>query len=160
MPMPVDFAILALLCEHEGETQLLFELRAQNLRNQPGEVCFPGGRIDPGETAQEAALRECFEETGLRSEKIGPLQALPPVVDRFGRPIAPFWARVQDFCFAELSPNRAEVAELFLIPLRILRAQKNEDSYNAVYEHAGKTVWGLTARTVHRLLQLLCKEGL
>ena len=53
-----EFAVLAPLVRVDGETHLLFEVRALHMRRQPGEVCFPGGQIEEGETPLEAAVRE------------------------------------------------------------------------------------------------------
>ena len=52
------YAVLVPLVEHDGELSVLYEVRAATLRRQPGEVCFPGGRMEPGETPEVSALRE------------------------------------------------------------------------------------------------------
>ena len=58
MDAAVKFAVLVPLVEANGELHLLYEVRAATLQRQPGEVCFPGGRIEEGETAVQCALRE------------------------------------------------------------------------------------------------------
>ena len=60
-----SMAVLLPLAEGPEGWQVLFEVRAAGI-SQPGEVCFPGGRIEPGETPEEAALRECREELDIR----------------------------------------------------------------------------------------------
>ena len=65
-----DFAVMAPLVRVGGETHLLFEVRALHMRRQPGEVCFPGGRIEPGEEPVECAVRETTEELGIGRERI------------------------------------------------------------------------------------------
>ena len=65
-----DCAVLIPLIEKEGELHILFERRSSRMKTQPGDVCFPGGRMDPGETPQECALRETEEEIGISQEKI------------------------------------------------------------------------------------------
>lgn len=184
------FAILALLCEREGELHVLFESRAETLRGQPGETCFPGGRIEAGETALCAALRETFEEIGIPAEDIVPLGPLDLIVDISNRVIFPFLGYVTEEGLAKLLPNTDEVKEVFFIPLRHLCEQKpyvyvapvqvqvGEDfpyekigmgeDYRwrggvvdvPVYEYAGKTVWGLTARALRTLLLRLKEAGL
>jgi hypothetical protein len=60
-----DAAGLLLLYPHDGDWQLLLTLRASALRHHTGQVSLPGGRVDPGETLEQAALREAFEEVGI-----------------------------------------------------------------------------------------------
>lgn len=184
------FAVLLLLCEHEGELQLLFELRADTLRGQPGETCFPGGRIEPGETPEVAALRETFEEVGIPTEEIMLLSPLDIVVDISNRVIYPFLGYVAKESLRKLCLNPDEVKGVFFIPLRYLRKQEPYN-YSApvsmeigedfpyekigissdypwrtglldvpVYNYQGKRVWGLTARMLRWFLRLLDEEGL
>lgn len=71
-------AVLMLFSEHdEGGGELLLTERAHHMRSHPGQVSFPGGRIDPGETAEEAALREAYEEVGLDPDSVHIFGALP-----------------------------------------------------------------------------------
>ena len=62
-------AVLMLFGEGEHGGELLLTERAHHMRSHPGQVSFPGGSIDPGETPVEAALREAQEETGRRSRR-------------------------------------------------------------------------------------------
>ncbi|MBR3260464.1 MAG: CoA pyrophosphatase, partial [Firmicutes bacterium] len=64
-----EFAVLIPLIEEDGEVKLLFEVRSKDIR-QPGDVCFPGGKIEEGESETEAALREMAEETGVGPEYV------------------------------------------------------------------------------------------
>ncbi|MDG2702973.1 CoA pyrophosphatase, partial [Vibrio parahaemolyticus] len=57
-------AVLVPLVQVDGEWHVLFEVRSLTMRKQPGDISFPGGKLDGGETAQEAALRETYEELG------------------------------------------------------------------------------------------------
>ena len=56
---------------------LLLTERAHDMRSHPGQVSFPGGSIDPGETPRQAALREAEEETGLRADGVEVFAELP-----------------------------------------------------------------------------------
>lgn len=60
MPNTREHAVILPVIEKAEDLHILFEVRSQRMRRQPGEVCFPGGKIDSGETPQEAALREMW----------------------------------------------------------------------------------------------------
>ena len=64
-----NYAVLCPFVERNGEPHVLLEVRAKELR-QGGEVCFPGGAMEAGETAAECALRETEEELGIPHERI------------------------------------------------------------------------------------------
>jgi 8-oxo-dGTP pyrophosphatase MutT (NUDIX family) len=100
---------------------LILTRRAATLSSHPGQWALPGGRIDAGETPQEAALRELEEEVGLRLERAEVLGLLDDYVTRSGFVITPVvvWAGAA----ATLTPNVAEVASIHRIPLQeFLRA--------------------------------------
>ncbi|MGL5826509.1 MAG: NUDIX hydrolase [Nocardioides sp.] len=70
-------AVLMLFGDGPGGPDLLFTERAQHLRSHPGQVSFPGGSIDVGETPRQAALRETWEETGVDPDAVAVLGDLP-----------------------------------------------------------------------------------
>ncbi|MBV9831649.1 MAG: CoA pyrophosphatase [Marmoricola sp.] len=70
-------AVLMLFGEDDHGPDLLLTERAHDLRSHPGQVSFPGGSIDPGESPVAAALREAEEETGLRPEGVDVFASLP-----------------------------------------------------------------------------------
>ncbi len=78
----------------EGPDLLLTE-RSHTMRSHPGQVSFPGGRLDPGETAEEAALREAWEETGLDPTGVDVVGRLPALWIPFSNhavvPIIAWW---------------------------------------------------------------------
>ena len=63
-----QYAVLVPLVEREGKLHILYEVRSQDMRRQPGEVCFPGGRIEGDETPEACAIRETEEELGIPAE--------------------------------------------------------------------------------------------
>ncbi len=184
------FAVLVLLCEYEGKLCFLFELRADTLKGQPGEACFPGGRIESGESALDAALREGFEEVGLTAEDIQILAPLDFMVDISNRVIHPFLGYVSAEHLQHIRSNPDEVKELFFLPLHYLR-EGQFDVYQVpvhmeihadfpfervgvtadyafrkgkidvpIYEYEGKTVWGLSGRLLREVLWRLEEVGL
>ena len=66
-----EFAVLVPLVEGPEGLSLLYEVRPAKLHHHSGEVCFPGGRMEPGETPRQCALRETREELGIPAERIG-----------------------------------------------------------------------------------------
>lgn len=62
-----NYAVLLPIIEQHNEPHILFEVRAYELRRQPGEICFPGGRVDQSDaTEKETAIRETIEEPELQ----------------------------------------------------------------------------------------------
>ena len=128
------YAVLVPLVEHRGELHLLYEVRARTLRRQPGEVCFPGGRMEPGETAEECALRETWEELGIPSEQIRLLGRLDFIAHRASFLMQPVLGVVDSGALTpHLRPNPAEVEEYFLVPLsHLLETEPVEYTYELI----------------------------
>lgn len=110
-------AVLVPIVKKEGIPHILFEVRASSLHRQPGEVCFPGGKVELSEMSQpqETAIRESVEELGIRREQVvlvGPLdyQITPP-----GTLIYPYLGIIEDAGI--IKPNHYEVASTFLAPV-------------------------------------------
>lgn len=119
-PEGIRHAAVALaLIDHEGAPHVLLIKRVRRGRN-PGQWALPGGRVDPGETSAEAALRELREETGIACRPQGVLGRLDDIGTGSGHVITP-WVVV---CppDAVMRRNPAEVDSLHLIPLRSLVA--------------------------------------
>ena len=120
-------AVIIPLLEKDEEMHILFEERAHTLEFQPGDVCFPGGRIEEGEIPVEAAKREFFEELysdtpfseELADSSIEILTALTPLIGPTGAPIYPFVALVKNDRF---SYSGDEVERIFTYSVSYLKA--------------------------------------
>lgn len=104
-----------LLSDEEGRACFLITRRAATLRKHTGQWALPGGRLDAGETAEDAALRELREEVGLSLDETTVLGLLDDYGTRSGFIITPVvvWGGL----VGELTPNPAEVAKIFRVPL-------------------------------------------
>jgi 8-oxo-dGTP pyrophosphatase MutT (NUDIX family) len=101
-----------------GRASFVITLRASTLRNHAGQYALPGGRIDAGETPEQAALRELDEEVGLRLGPEAVVGRLDDFATRSGfaiTPIVTWGGRALD-----LAPNPSEVADARAIPLDVL----------------------------------------
>jgi mutator protein MutT len=109
---------VAIVAADGGRAGFVLTLRASTLRNHAGQYALPGGRIDQGETPEEAALRELKEEVGLTLEPASVLGRLDDFATRSGFAITPVvtWGGSA----AELEANPDEVAEARAIPLAVL----------------------------------------
>ena len=90
-------AVLIPIVTVAGEPSVLLEVRAKTLEVQPGEVCLPGGAIEPGETPQQAAVRETCEELCVSAEQIAVVGAMGPQPGPGGRPLHVFVGTLRDY---------------------------------------------------------------
>jgi 8-oxo-dGTP pyrophosphatase MutT (NUDIX family) len=160
-------AVLVLLADdHDGRAGVLLTRRSTALRNHSGEISFPGGRLDPGESEGDAALREANEEVGLDPaavDVVGELDHLATVVSRSH--IVPVVARTATQL--ELAPASPEVERVLWVPLADF---SRADTYRAerwsvpwaaherllyFFELDDETVWGATARILVDLFRRL-----
>lgn len=162
-------AVLAALWEEDGEARVLLTRRTAWLRSHSGQVAFPGGRVEPGETLVEAALREAQEEVGLDPstvEVIGQLSRMHTISSGAG--IFPFVGVLPGR--PQVEPNPDEVDRVFDVALGELMAEGvfHEEIWGIpsdsglgterpiyFFDVAGETVWGATARMLYELLLLL-----
>jgi 8-oxo-dGTP pyrophosphatase MutT (NUDIX family) len=158
-------AVLVGLVEREAGLQVLLTRRADTLRNHTGQVAFPGGRSDPGETPWETALREAQEEIGLDPSLVELAGLSTPYrTAGTGFQIMP----VVGFVSPDLAlkPNPGEVAEIFEAPFSFLMnpgsfelqarqtpAGDRRQFYAATWE--GQYIWGATAGMIRALYDRL-----
>ena len=149
-----EAAVLVPIVDRPEPTMLLTR-RSDALSNHAGQVAFPGGRIEPGETAEAAALREAEEEVGLSPERVTLVGRSSPYETVTGFAVTPVVGLVKP-PFA-LTLNGAEVAEAFEVPLRLLldEASYERRSYDGpgverrrwfyAVPFEGRLIWGATA---------------
>ncbi|WP_047375573.1 CoA pyrophosphatase [Exiguobacterium sp. ZOR0005] len=173
-------AVLIPLIEREGVWHVIFEVRAHTMRRQPGEIAFPGGRLDPGETPVEAAVRETSEELEMKIGEIEVIGRLQPLATPHRQLIYPFVGIISTLPDVHMTE---EVDHLFTVPVDTLLyldpfhgemewtmnpAQNipfdrmaNAKAYEKrvikmrepFYEHEDYIIWGLTGKILSQFIK-------
>ncbi len=178
------YAVMLPLIQKEDGVHVLFEVRSLNLRRQPGEICFPGGRMDALDIDEKsAAIRETSEELGISVEKITGVYPLDFMVSPFGMMVYPYVGIISSL--ETIQPNPAEVGEIFTVPITFFIEKEPEiyhiefkvepeenfpfdlivggENYNwrtrgmeeYFYMFEDKVIWGLTARILAHFIELI-----
>lgn len=180
-----SYAVLVPLVEREDGLYVLYEVRAMTLRRQPGEVCFPGGRIEDGETPEQCALRETWEELGIPEDAIRVLGRLDFVAHRANFIMYPILGVISAEAADNMTVSKAEVGETFEVPVsHLLETEAIEYDYSLVptppsnfpyellniprdykwqvggenvpvYPWQGHAIWGLTGRITRHFVRLV-----
>ncbi|MCL5935658.1 MAG: CoA pyrophosphatase [Firmicutes bacterium] len=181
-------AVLLPLVEINGKCNILFEVRSKNLNRQPGEICFPGGRVEKCEHPNPltTALRETSEELGITEKDIDVIGPLDILVSPLSTMIYPY---VGKFKTARILPNPREVEETFLAPVDFFLAEPPYVTYVEVatrygpdfplnkvppvykegwqtrssfpmyfYEYDKYFIWGLTGKILFNFLSICWPE--
>ncbi len=158
-------AVLMLFADHAEGPELLLTERAHDMRSHPGQVSFPGGRAEAGESAAEAALREAWEETGLDPAGVEVFAELPelwlPPSNFAVTPVLGWWREPGEVHVA--SP--AEVHAIHRVLLHELLAPEHRIRVRApsgwvgpgflIGEDKDVICWGFTAGVISRLFDFL-----
>lgn len=179
-------AVLVPLIWEKDQLSVLFEVRSPHLSWQPGEICFPGGRIEPLDSSLlSAAVRETTEELGLAIDQIQILGSLHEVVSPIGVRLYPFVGYLTDA--GHINPSPGEVSEVFTVPLEFLLTaepiighmerctrplddfpfellpgysenwQRRKNYQVLFYKYNQYVIWGLTAQVLHNFLEIYKK---
>ncbi|WP_026380938.1 NUDIX hydrolase [Afifella pfennigii] len=154
-----DAAVLVPVVDHRGGATVILTQRTERLSSHAGQVAFPGGKVDPGESAEEAALREAEEEIGLPRAAVEVVLRAPDYLTGSGFRIAPILAVVEPGFTLRLNPH--EVADAFETPLGFLMDRANHRQNSRVWEGRrryffempwqDRYIWGVTAGIVKML---------
>ena len=161
-----DAAVLIAVTEREEPTVLLTQ-RPRTMRDHPGQVAFPGGKLDAGEDAVEAALREAWEELGIERDHVRVIGTTDRYQTGTGFDITPVLATVPPDL--AIRPDPREVESWFEAPLSLLMQpaswRENEVFWKGAmrryYEmdHEGYRIWGVTAAICINLSRRLAWTG-
>lgn len=160
-------AVLVPFVEDGGAWSLVFTRRSDELSRHSGEISFPGGRVDDGESARDAALREAHEELGIDPTTVDLIGALPEALTVVsGYHISPWVGVIPN---TDFQPNPREIADVIVVPLTEVTAPgvRREQRFiragslmtNPAYDVGPNTIWGATARILTDLLDLLAGTG-
>ena len=162
-----DAAVLLPLIDRPDGWTMLFTERAEHLAHHPGQISFPGGRIDAGEDAVAAALREAWEEVSMPADDVEVAGRLPTHVTGTGFAVTPVVGFVRGSFLPRPSPD--EVAGVFEVPLEIVLApgalrttyRERLGTRFRVYEleHSGRVIWGATAAMLKTFIEVLVDDS-
>lgn len=176
-------SILVPIVKKDNSYYILFEVRSKNLRTQPSEISFPGGKIENGETPLEAAIRETCEEIGTSKDNIEVISQLDLLITHMNLIVHPYVGILNSI--ENLNINSDEVDHTFLVPITYLLENKptyyknklevipddefpyeiipNKENYKfqesnypvIFYKYNNYVIWGITARILENFLKVL-----
>lgn len=164
----VPAAVLVPIIDRPAGLSLLLTRRADDLKHHPGQISFPGGRLEAGDTGPAgAALRETREEVGLPERHVEIIGYLDNYLTITGYAVTPVVAFVRPGF--ELQLDTTEVAEAFEVPLthvldreRVVRRHSRFLGVRLPYfeiPYRGYNIWGATAGMLISLRQRLFEEA-
>jgi coenzyme A diphosphatase NUDT7 len=179
------YSVLVPLVEKDGALHVLFEVRADGLKRQPGEVCFPGGRLEKKETPMAGAIRETAEELNIPAESIRIINELDYIYTYSNFTLYSFLGVIDYNVIKKTIISEDEVKEIFLVPfdffmdnepfIKVLEispvVEKDfpyaminlKNTYNwrkgkstvPIYRYKEHVIWGLTGKIMHNLVHII-----
>jgi 8-oxo-dGTP pyrophosphatase MutT (NUDIX family) len=141
------------------QPMVLLTQRHADLSQHAGQIAFPGGRVDVGESTLQAALREASEEVGLDRKFVTPIGYLDGYLTITQYIVTPVVALVDAACVFSAQPT--EVDDIFEVPLAFLMNPENRQTHSRewkgmtryfyVYPHGDRYIWGATAGMIKNL---------
>ena len=145
-----------------GSWSILFTQRAENLAAHSGQISFPGGSVENGETLEQAAIREAEEEVGIPPQSVELIGRLDDVITHSGFLVAPFVGIIHEP--VEYVMQESEVVEIFEVPIETLLAEGSPEvrhvdfkglTYPAYFFRTEQMeIWGLTGRMLKAFLDV------
>ncbi|MEG2199437.1 MAG: CoA pyrophosphatase [Anaerovorax sp.] len=179
------FSVFVPLVEKEGQIHILYEVRAEQLKTQPGEVCFPGGKVEPKESSLQCAIRETSEELGVEKNQVKIISRLDHMHTYSNFTMYSYLGVLDYQVLKKAKFNEDEVKEIFLVPLSFLLENEpyiynfdvvpkvgddfpyeminSKKGYNwrkgesivTIYRYGEHVIWGLTGRITYNLMNIL-----
>lgn len=176
-------SVLIPVIKRNDNYEILFEVRSKNLKTQPNEISFPGGKIEKNELPLDACIRETCEELGTTKENIEIISPLDLYINHSNLIIHPYIGIIKDI--DNLCINKDEVSEIFTVPISYLMDYKPDEFENDVkievhddfpydkvpnkqnyrfavgkysvlfYEYKDYIIWGITAKILENFLAIL-----
>lgn len=177
-----ESAVIVPIIKVDGDYHILFQVRSFSLNTQPGEICFPGGRLEENEDALSCAIRETSEELNISKDNIEILGELDYLVTPFNMAIYSFCGLLNNVQFNSIQYNKDEVSSIFSVPIKELLKQEpqlsnmvlntepainfpfqlvqNGEAYNwksgiypvYFYKYKDHIIWGITAKILKGFL--------
>ena len=138
----------------ENGSELLFSKRSMDLKRQPGDICFPGGHHENNETAEETAIRETYEELGIKKENIEIIGRPDYMLTKYGAYVIPFIGFLKNIDEKDFIINPDD------FPFHMIYGGKNYKfapikEYHYFYDYNGIYIWGLTAKIIKNVAEIL-----
>lgn len=179
------YSVLIPLIYINDRWEIIYELRAKDMKAQPGEISFPGGRLENGESFKEAAIRESVEELGIGEENIEVIGEIDFLVSYANFTIHCFVGLIKDVELKDMNLNKDEVDHIFTVPvdffleseplmheLALVTEESDSFPYELIpkgrkynfregkhqvhfYQYNNYVIWGFTAKMTKQFIEIL-----